>query len=120
MAALAPEPVNACDLHCIPPGLVWYAILQTLIDISNGETVPVDVNTLLEEARCLECEVPPGLVNYLILAAIQGLSSGGGLTPQQVYSDAAPPAAPDDPTKPAVFYPSGGGVLLQWDGAAWV
>lgn len=39
---------------------------------------------------------------------------------QQVYTGASPPAAPDDPTLPAVFYATGGGTLYQWDGAAWV
>jgi len=40
----------------------------------------------------------------------------------QVYTGVAPPAAPDDPTQPALFYPSGGGPLSQWDvgGGAWV
>lgn len=41
---------------------------------------------------------------------------------REVYTGAAPPAAPDDPTRPAVWYPTGGGSLLQWDVAlqAWV
>ncbi len=40
----------------------------------------------------------------------------------QVYTGAAPPAAPNDPTRAALWYPTGGGSLLQWDlvGAAWV
>ena len=45
---------------------------------------------------------------------------GSGSGSQQVYTGASPPAAPDDPTLPAVFYPSGGGTLSQWTGAAWV
>lgn len=49
----------------------------------------------------------------------------GGLTVvtlREVYTGESPPAAPDDPTKPAVFYPTGGGSLLQWDVAlqAWI
>lgn len=32
----------------------------------------------------------------------------------QVYQGRSP-AAPDDPTRPALDYPSGGGSLLQWD-----
>lgn len=49
-----------------------------------------------------------------------GLGSGSGVT--QIYTGAAAPAAPDDPTEAAVFYPDGGGPLLQWDvvGQAWV
>lgn len=49
--------------------------------------------------------------------------SSGGSGPggaQQVYTGAAPPAAPDNPALPALFYPTGGGTLFQWDGAAWV
>lgn len=34
-------------------------------------------------------------------------------TAQEVYIDRAP-ALPDDPTKPAVSYPSAGGSLQQW------
>lgn len=39
----------------------------------------------------------------------------------QVYQGRAP-AAPDDPTKPALDYPVGGGSLQQWNvgTAAWV
>ena len=39
---------------------------------------------------------------------------------QQIYTGASPPAAPDDPTLPALYYPTAGGTMLQWDGAAWV
>lgn len=120
MAALAPEPVNACEFHCIPPGAIWYAVLAALIDISNGDDVPTDVNTLLEQARCLECEIPPGLVPYQILTALRGISGGGAGGAQEVYTGAVPPAAPDNPANPALFYPTGGGALQQWDGAAWV
>ncbi len=39
----------------------------------------------------------------------------------QLYQGRSP-AAPDDPTLPALDYPTGGGTLLQWDvgSAAWV
>ena len=115
MAALAPEPVDACQFHCIPPGAIWYAILAALIDISNGDDVPTDVNELLDQARCLENCIPPGLVPYQILTALMGLSGGTGGGTIQVYTGAAPPAAPTDPTKAAVFYPTGGGSLQQFD-----
>lgn len=47
---------------------------------------------------------------------------GSGSGSQEVYQGASPPAAPDDPTRPAVFYPSGGGSMQQWDvgSQAWV
>ena len=43
------------------------------------------------------------------------------IPPIQVYQGRAP-AAPDDPTKPALDYPVGGGSLQQWNvgTAAWV
>lgn len=39
----------------------------------------------------------------------------------QVYEGRAP-APPDDPTRPAINYPTGGGSIEQWSvgGAAWV
>ena len=122
MPVLDVQPVNACELDCYPPGTVWYAILAALIDISNGDPVPTDTNELIAEATCLINCIPPGLVPYQILTALRGISSGGTGGSTQVFTGAAPPAAPTDPTKAAVFYPTGGGALLQWDigGAAWV
>lgn len=48
-----------------------------------------------------------------------GTGGGGGLGTQQVF-EGRDPAPPDDVTKPAVNYPTGGGSLTQWNGAAWV
>lgn len=70
---------------------------------------------------------------YLKVAGVQSLgwqligkscpcpTGGGGTGVTQVYVDKAP-AAPDDPTKPALSYPAGGGALSQWDVASqsWV
>jgi hypothetical protein len=111
-----------CDLCNMDPGLVPYAILAALIDVSNGDSVPATTQGLITEANCLICLVPPGLVPFLTIQAIRGITAGGGGGggDQQVYTGAAPPAAPDNPALPAVFYPTGGGALLQWDGAAWV
>lgn len=58
-----------------------------------------------------------------ILQEFNGNGSGPGVGGTiQVYTGAAPPATPDDPTAAAVFYPDGGGSLQQWDvvGQAWV
>ncbi len=60
------------------------------------------------------------LLVKILNASNAGGGGGGGGGTTQVYTGAAPPAAPTDPTKPALFYPTGGGTLLQWDGAAWV
>lgn len=42
--------------------------------------------------------------------------SGGG-SAQQVYNDEP---TPDDPSLPALSFPTGGGTLTQWTGSAWV
>lgn len=49
-------------------------------------------------------------------------TGGGGGGTVQVYTGAAPPAAPADPTKAALFYPAGGGAVQQWDvgSATWI
>jgi len=46
---------------------------------------------------------------------------GGGSGETQVYTGAAAPT-PDDPSLPALFYPTGGGSMQQWDVASqtWV
>lgn len=36
----------------------------------------------------------------------------------QIFTGAAPPAEPSDPTKAALFYPSGGGQAQEWDVAS--
>lgn len=35
-------------------------------------------------------------------------------TMRQIYTGPSPPVAPDDPTSAALFYPDGGGSMLQW------
>ncbi len=44
-----------------------------------------------------------------------------GVATTQVYEGRAP-AAPDDPTRPAINYPTGGGSIEQWSvvGQIWV
>lgn len=56
------------------------------------------------------------------LQKVVDLLRTGGSGETQVYTGAAAPAAPDDPTVPALYYPTGGGPLQQWDVAsqAWV
>lgn len=63
------------------------------------------------------------LITLQKILQVTGSGGGGsGSGSQEVYQGAAPPAAPDDPTKPAVFYPNGGGSQQQWDvpSQAWV
>lgn len=54
------------------------------------------------------------------IVSLMGGGAGGGSGAVQVYTGASPPAAPANPALPALFYPTGGGTLSQWDGAAWV
>ena len=122
MAAIDPQPyINAatCDFCKIPPGMIWYAVLAGLIDVGNGDPVPTDTNALMEEATCLFQCIPAGYLPYAILAAVSNISGGGGGGTQQVYRNEP---IPDDPTLPALSFPSGGGTLTQWDPdlAAWV
>lgn len=111
-----------CDLCNAPPGLAQYMVLAAMIDVANGDPVPETTQSLISEASCLLCMVPPGLVPYLQIQALRNITGGGGVGQQEVYTGAAPPAAPDDPTKPALFFPTGGGTLFQWDVASqtWV
>lgn len=64
------------------------------------------------------------VLNTGIFLFIQGItasanpdadSSGGAA--QQVYNDEP---TPDDPSLPALSFPTGGGTLTQWTGSAWV
>lgn len=50
--------------------------------------------------------------------ALQAGGAGGGI---QVYEN-RDPAQPDDPTLPAISFPTGGGTITQWpaNGPAWV
>ena len=122
--AIDPQPLLddlKCNFCVIPPGLIQYAILAALVDVANGDPVPSDPQELIDEARCLECTIPPGLVPYAMLSAISNISGGGGGGAQEVYIG-RDPLPPDDPTKPALSFPSGGGTLTQWDvgSASWV
>ncbi len=49
------------------------------------------------------------------------VGGGGGMITNQVFEDRAP-APPDDPTKAALSFPTGGGQMLQWPPSvgAWV
>lgn len=126
VTATDPAPYLAaarCTFSCVPAGLIGYVNLAVLIDIINGDPVPTDTNELLNKAKCLRCEIPPGVLPYATLQALVNVAAviaagGGSGGAQEVYSPI--PAAPDDPTKPALAYDAPSGNLLQWDGANWV
>lgn len=109
----------AVCLECnLPPGMVPYMILAQLR--TNAGLGMAIAQSDIDAAVCAFCQLSPGMVQYLILAQL--ITGGSGSGSVQVYTGAAPPAAPANPALPALFYPSGGGSLSQWDvgGAAWV
>lgn len=111
-----------CDLCRIPVGLVDYVELVLLCAIRDGDSsMACDAQSLLDEANCLMCRISPGQVRYAKLGILCDINAGGGGGAQEVYIG-RDPAPPDDPTKPALSFPSGGGTLTQWDVASqtWV
>lgn len=67
-----------CDFCSMDQGMVQYVILAAMLDVANGDEVPMTLEELIEEANCLICSVPPGLVPYLQLQALREISTGGG------------------------------------------
>lgn len=95
-------------------------ILRQILTNLGAPMTQAEINA---ESACFLCygmsQAEAAILVLLNAVEANGGGGGGGGT-IQVYTGAAPPAAPDDPTKPALYYPTGGGTLLQWDGAAWV
>lgn len=96
-----------------------------LCAIRDGDTsIVCDPATLQAQAQCILQCIPQGMmaaVKLGLLCSIAANGGGGGGGTTQVYI-ARDPLPPDDPTKPALNYPAGGGTLTQWDvgSAAWV
>lgn len=89
-------------------------ILTQLLEGLGGSMTPQE---LIDEASCYICL--PGVsqvdaIELALLSAISEAITGSGSTLQQVYQAASLPAAPNDPTKPAVFYPDPTGTMLEW------
>lgn len=76
--------------------------------------------TLLSEGECLLCLTKHELL-VVIAQLLCQINEAGGLSLVQVY-EGRDPAAPDDPTKAALSFPTNGGTLTQWSVAlqAWV
>lgn len=110
---------DACDtgVACLQNRDLLVVIAQAL-----AEQVEMTASELLE-AAC-ESGISCLTEREIFIAIAEGINQGGGGGGGgtiQVYED-RDPAAPDDPTKAAVNYPSGGGTLTQWDtvAQAWV
>ncbi len=113
---------NARCFDCeIPEGMFLSVMAYVLQQTIDGELVSADPSTLANDARCYDCVgVTPGMIIKQLVALNAGGGGAGGVG-MQVYEGRAP-AAPDDPTKAAIDYPVGGGVIQQWDigTATWV
>lgn len=108
-----------CSFQCIPPGMIWYAVLAALSDVANGDPVPTDTNEIIDEARCLSQCIPAGFLPYAILAAVSGISTGGGGGGSgSVLCGAADPVAAPTGTC-GLYYRTDNGSLWKWNGAAW-
>ncbi len=84
-------------------------VLAQAVAASSGMTA-----TELLQAAC-ESGIACLQNRDLLVVAAQAINDGGGGGLLEVYTGAAPPAAPDDPLSGAVFYPTSGGTLFQWD-----
>lgn len=90
---------------------------------ANGGTMTKeDIQALADDSACLaNCMTHKQLLAAQVQLLHAGAGGGGGGTGIiQVYTGAAPPAAPDDPTEAAIFYPTGGGAIQEWTNGAWV
>ena len=78
---------------------------------------------LLDYGKCYGClgltTAQTAELALLDLILANGGAGGGGTV--QVYEN-RDPAPPDDPTKAALSFPTGGGTITQWppNGPAWV
>jgi len=77
---------------------------------------------LMESGKCFACLTKKQLqivIAQLLCEINEGGGGGGGTI--QVF-EGRDPLPPDDPTKPALNFPVGGGTLTQWpaNGPAWV
>lgn len=81
-----------CDLCNAPPGMAWYLVLASFLDLANGDPVPMTTQALIAEANCLFCQVPPGMVPYLLVNAARQISTGGSGA-SCCHEGSGPPAA---------------------------
>lgn len=110
---------DACDtgVACLIHRNLLVVIAQAL-----AEQVNMTASELLQAActsgiACLQ-------ERDILVAIAEGINQGGGgggAGAIEVY-EGRDPLPPDDPTKAALSYPSGGGTLTQWDtvAQAWV
>lgn len=80
-----------------------------------------DPATLAADAACIACGIPENLMVPAMLPVLCDIlaAGGGGAGTTQVYEN-RDPLPPDDPTKAALNFPTGGGTLTQWSIASQV
>ncbi len=80
MAVLDPQAAidAAQPWCCVPAGDLWLGVLAALLDVANGESVPMTANELNDQIACLKCSIQPGDIPLLILGAVSNITSGGG------------------------------------------
>lgn len=100
--------------------MVPYVKLAILCNYAAGINMTCDVPTLLEAAKCFECQIPLGMVGYIELYLLCQLASGqagggggGGVT----CGTSDPVAAPTGTC--ALYYRTDNGSLWMWNGSAW-
>src|SRR6266404_436210 len=97
---------DACDskIACIGEKIVLWRIIAQAVCNSMG----CDANSLLKDACAskIACISEETVLLRIIAQGLCAGGGGGGSGSTQVYTGAAPPAAPADPTKAAVFYPT--------------
>ena len=94
-----------------------YAVLAALIDVGNGDTVPTDINELMEQISCLKCAIQPGDVGLLILGAVSNITGGGGGGGGVTCGAVDPVAAPSGSC--ALYVNTVAQSLWYWDGVSW-
>lgn len=92
-----------------------------LLCLLNGMSCDPDTLAEIPEIACLSNWDRQSLLAAMVYQVCLLNAGGGGGALQQVYID-RDPLPPNNPALPAVNFPSGGGVLTQWDvgSASWV
>ena len=109
MASASQLLADACTsrIACLPDR----DLLIVLAQASAGSMATA--TELLEDACTSGIACLPD--KQLLIVIAQATNAGGGAGGvQQVYQDHTG-SPPDDPTKPAISFPTGGGTISQWD-----
>ena len=106
-----------CDLCNAPPGLAMYMVAAAMVDLANGNPVPMTTQELISESNCLLCLVSPGMLPYLMITALRQISSGGGGSGGVTCGVGAPVAAPSGTC--ALYIDTSTGALYHYYSGAW-